>query len=101
MQPSASAALICAAVSDGGATKKSLIGTDVPGVEPLAQLGPDAFVRSDGAKASLGRIFWLRNVVNTVLAIIPMYGIVDALLIFGEARQCVHDKIADTIVIKA
>jgi hypothetical protein len=49
LQPCASAALICAAVSDGVATKKSLIGIDVPGVEPLAQLGPDALVRSDGA----------------------------------------------------
>ena len=58
-------------------------------------------VRSDGSKASLGRIFWLRNVVNTLLGLLPMYGLVDALLIFGEARQCVHDKIADTIVIKA
>jgi len=58
-------------------------------------------VRSDGSPASLGRIFWLRNVVNSVLAIVPFYGLVDALLIFGEARQCVHDKIADTIVIKA
>jgi uncharacterized RDD family membrane protein YckC len=58
-------------------------------------------VRSDGSKASLGRIFLLRNVVNTLLGIIPLYGFVDALLIFGEARQCVHDKIADTIVIKA
>lgn len=58
-------------------------------------------VRSDGSHASLGRIFWLRNVVNTVLAVVPFYGLVDALLIFGEARQCVHDKIADTIVIKA
>jgi len=58
-------------------------------------------VRSDGSKASLGRIFWLRNVVNGVLGFVPLYGIVDLLLIFGEARQCVHDKIADTIVIKA
>jgi uncharacterized RDD family membrane protein YckC len=58
-------------------------------------------VRSDGSKASLGRIFLLRNVVNGLLAILPFYGFVDALLIFGEARQCVHDKIADTIVVKA
>jgi uncharacterized RDD family membrane protein YckC len=58
-------------------------------------------VRSDGSPASLGRIFWLRNVVNTLLGILPLYGLVDALLIFGDARQCVHDKIADTIVIKA
>jgi len=31
---------------------------------------------------------------NTLLGIIPLYGLVDAfVLIFGEARQCVHDKI--------
>jgi uncharacterized RDD family membrane protein YckC len=58
-------------------------------------------VRSDGSKASLGRIFWLRNVVNGVLNIIPLYGLIDILLIFGERRQCIHDKIADTIVVKA
>jgi hypothetical protein len=32
---------------------------------------------------------------------IPLFGIIDALFIFGDARQCLHDKIADTIVIKA
>ncbi len=58
-------------------------------------------VRSDGSKASLGRIFWLRNFVNALLAIIPFYGLIDALLIFGDQRQCIHDKIADTIVVKA
>jgi hypothetical protein len=50
LQPCASAALICAAVSDGVATKNWLIGTEVPGVGPLAQLGPDAFVRKLGRK---------------------------------------------------
>jgi uncharacterized RDD family membrane protein YckC len=58
-------------------------------------------VRTDGSPASLGRIFWLRNFVNALLGIIPLYGLVDALLIFGETRQCIHDKLADTIVIKA
>jgi uncharacterized RDD family membrane protein YckC len=58
-------------------------------------------VRKDGSPVSLGRIFWLRNVVNALLGIIPLYGIIDALLIFGEPRQCIHDKLADTIVIKA
>jgi uncharacterized RDD family membrane protein YckC len=58
-------------------------------------------VRTDGSRASLGRIFWLRNFVNILLGLLPFYGVVDALLIFGESRQCVHDKIADTIVIKA
>jgi uncharacterized RDD family membrane protein YckC len=58
-------------------------------------------VRSDGSKASLGRIFWLRNVVNALLGIIPLYALIDALLIFGEPRQCIHDKLADTIVVVA
>jgi uncharacterized RDD family membrane protein YckC len=58
-------------------------------------------VRSDGTRASLGRIFWRRNVVNTVLSIIPLYQLLDALFIFGETRQCLHDKLADTIVVKA
>jgi uncharacterized RDD family membrane protein YckC len=58
-------------------------------------------VRSDGSKASLGRIFWLRNVVNGLLGIIPLYGLIDALVIFSDSRQCIHDKIADTIVVVA
>jgi len=58
-------------------------------------------VRSDGSPASLGRIFWLRNVVNGLASVIPLYGLIDVLFIFGESRQCLHDKIADTIVVKA
>jgi uncharacterized RDD family membrane protein YckC len=62
-------------------------------------------VRSDGSRASLGRIFWLRNVVNALPGVIPFVGniyvLVDHLFIFGEKRQCLHDKIADTIVIRA
>ena len=58
-------------------------------------------IRTDGSPISLGRIFWLRNFLNTVLSVIPLYGIVDALFIFGESRQCLHDKLADTIVVKA
>jgi uncharacterized RDD family membrane protein YckC len=58
-------------------------------------------VRSDGSQASLGRIFWLRNVVNGLLGVIPLYSLIDLLFIFGERRQCIHDLIADTIVVKA
>jgi uncharacterized RDD family membrane protein YckC len=62
-------------------------------------------VRSDRSRASLGRIFWLRNVVNAIPGAIPyignVYGLVDSLFIFNETRQCIHDKIADTIVVKA
>ena len=58
-------------------------------------------VRSDGSRASLSRIFWLRNVVNTLLSLVPFYSFVEILFIFGERRQCLHDKIADTIVVTA
>ena len=62
-------------------------------------------VRSDFSRASLGRIFWLRNVVNAIPGLIPyignVYSLVDHAFIFNERRQCVHDKIADTIVVKA
>jgi uncharacterized RDD family membrane protein YckC len=58
-------------------------------------------VRSDGSHASLARIFWLRNIVNGLLGAIPLYSLIDPLFIFGDQRQCVHDKLADTIVIQA
>ena len=58
-------------------------------------------VRKDGARASFGRIFWLRNAVNGLLGIIPFYGLLDSVFIFGESRQCLHDRIADTIVVVA
>jgi uncharacterized RDD family membrane protein YckC len=59
-------------------------------------------VRSDGSPASLGRIFWLRNVVNSLItSIFGLYFFVDSLLIFSDSRQCVHDRIADTIVVVA
>jgi uncharacterized RDD family membrane protein YckC len=58
-------------------------------------------VRSDGSQASLGRLFWLRNVVNLLLMIVPFYWLIDPLFIFGERRQCLHDKLADTIVVRA
>jgi uncharacterized RDD family membrane protein YckC len=62
-------------------------------------------VRSNGTRASLLRIFFLRNVVNALPGLIPylsyLYTLVDHLFIFGERRQCLHDKIADTIVVVA
>jgi uncharacterized RDD family membrane protein YckC len=58
-------------------------------------------VRRDGSPISLGRLFWLRNVVNGLLGVLPLYGLIDSLFIFAESRQCLHDKLADTIVIKA
>lgn len=61
--------------------------------------------RTDGSRATLTRIFWLRNVVNYTIRFVPvlgpLYGLVDLLMIFGEQRRCCHDYIADTIVIRA
>ena len=58
-------------------------------------------VRRDGSPAALSRLIWLRNVVNALLGIIPLYGIIDSVFIFGDSRRCLHDHLADTIVIKA
>jgi uncharacterized RDD family membrane protein YckC len=58
-------------------------------------------LRTDGSEVSISRVIIGRNIINTILGIIPLYGLIDVLLIFGNARRCVHDYIADTIVIKA
>jgi uncharacterized RDD family membrane protein YckC len=62
-------------------------------------------VRSDGSPASFARIVGLRYLPTSVLATIPvvggLYGLVDALLIFRASRRCLHDNIADTIVVTA
>lgn len=62
-------------------------------------------IRADGSPASVGRIFWLRNVINAMIGAVPLlgsiYSIVDMLFIFSDTRQCLHDKLADTIVVKA
>jgi len=61
--------------------------------------------RTDGSRASLARIFWLRYLLNTAIMYVPylgkVYALVDACMIFGEQRRCCHDYIADTIVIRA
>jgi len=62
-------------------------------------------VRSDGESASFGRLVGLRYAIGSVIGVIPVIGVlyvlVDCLLIFRESRQCLHDNIADTIVVKA
>jgi uncharacterized RDD family membrane protein YckC len=61
--------------------------------------------RKDGSRATLARIFWLRYLLNTVFTVIPVigsfYALIDLLVIFGEAKRCCHDYLADTIVIRA
>jgi len=62
-------------------------------------------VRSDGSRAGLARIFFLRSFVPGLIGAIPLlgpiFGLIDPLFIFGEEKRCVHDLIADTIVVNA
>ncbi len=74
-------------------------------------------VRTDGRRAGLGRIFWLRMVlpgfIGFLLNLPPLiiggapenlgsvFALVDALFIFGATRRCLHDYMADTIVVRA
>jgi uncharacterized RDD family membrane protein YckC len=62
-------------------------------------------VRVNGERATFWRIFLLRFLVTTLIGFIPLlgslYGLADALFIFGASKRCIHDYIADTIVIKA
>ena len=62
-------------------------------------------VRSDGERVTLLRFFFLRFLPVALLGAIPFVGyvvsLVDALLIFRTSHQCLHDNIADTIVVRA
>jgi len=61
--------------------------------------------RADGSRATLARILFLRYLPSALLQFIPvltqLYSLADALFILGRARRCIHDYIADTIVIEA
>ncbi len=68
--------------------------------------------RTDGSRATLARIFWLRYLVSAVIMYLryfgglyafvsTLYSLVDTCMIFGGQRRCCHDRIADTIVIRA
>jgi uncharacterized RDD family membrane protein YckC len=60
-------------------------------------------VRADGTPVTLSRVIFLRWLPLVLLGMIPfigrVVGLVDALLIFRAERRCLHDNIADTIVI--
>ena len=62
-----------------------------------------AIVRTDGSQMSLSRYIFVRALPVGLLGAIPYLGwivsLVDPLLIFGTERRCLHDMIADTIVV--
>lgn len=61
-------------------------------------------VRQDGTLASLSRLFFVRSGINTMLLFVPLLGAVSllgsALMIFGRSQRCLHDRIADTRVVR-
>jgi uncharacterized RDD family membrane protein YckC len=62
-------------------------------------------VRSNGSAVAIGRMIGLRYGVFSALNIVPVVGqvvgVIDALCIFRSSRRCLHDDLADTLVIKA
>lgn len=61
-------------------------------------------VRTDGSRATVGRLIGLRMVPMWLISLVPLIGpfisLIDSLLIFRESRHCLHDDIADTIVVR-
>jgi uncharacterized RDD family membrane protein YckC len=62
-------------------------------------------VRSNGETADFARIAFIRYLPTSAAQMIPVLGyiypLIDVLLIFRSSRKCLHDSIADTIVVKA
>lgn len=62
-------------------------------------------VRPDGSRADAKRVIGMRYGIGWVLTVVPVvgpfYGLVDALFIYRRDRRCLHDLIADTIVVRA
>ena len=60
-------------------------------------------VRTDGSRAGFARLFFVRAGFAVVLPMIPFLGLLivlaDVLCIFRETRQCLHDQVADTVVV--
>ncbi|MDH5673218.1 MAG: RDD family protein [Myxococcales bacterium] len=94
----------------GGLTTVAVLGLNLRGVHTRGQsigkrLMKMKVVRADGSRASTPRIIFARNGVPMLIGVVPIlggfFGLVDSLWIFGNETRCVHDLIADTIVVEA
>jgi uncharacterized RDD family membrane protein YckC len=61
-------------------------------------------VRASGERADFVRLFFVRGGFAFLIGLIPVVGgllvIVDSCLIFRRSRRCLHDVVADTVVVK-
>ncbi len=61
-------------------------------------------VRTDGSRCGLRRIILYRGLPIQLLSLIPLIGafipLIDSLFIFQHSRKCIHDMIADTVVVQ-
>jgi uncharacterized RDD family membrane protein YckC len=61
-------------------------------------------VRGDGSRVGFGRVLGLRVLPMWLIGFIPLIGLflwlIDSLMIFRDSRCCLHDDIADTIVVR-
>ena len=62
-------------------------------------------VRSDGSRVGFGRLLGMRMLPMWLIGFIPLVGplicLLDGLMIFRDSHRCLHDDIADTIVVRA
>jgi uncharacterized RDD family membrane protein YckC len=62
-------------------------------------------VRPDGSEGGFLRLFFVRYAASQMLYMIPLvgglYALADCLAIFRDSHRCLHDNLADTIVVKA
>ncbi len=58
-------------------------------------------VRSDGSPIELWRLLVLRNLaIQAISQFCSLVGLVDALFIFGNEQRCLHDYLADSMVVQ-
>jgi uncharacterized RDD family membrane protein YckC len=56
-------------------------------------------VTTQGNNPGFFRGVFLRNWLRVLLCMIPFFGLLDLLVIFGDARRCIHDYLAGTHVV--
>lgn len=58
-------------------------------------------VRTSGEPADIGRLLFLRYLVPAFIGqLCGVFSLVDALMVFSADRRCIHDHMADTIVVE-